>query len=247
MPKPRWWRLADNALVYGSLAGLPVSSPWDRQFSVYLIFSASSRPIWHWENWKPAMQILQPLIDSCHEPAVIESQQSRKGNSRWIRSTPKAWSEKANRYWTHGSKDAEPQLDDRQFHSMQIWSPSGAICDRGDLSPDFFVDVTNLNWLAEEPRGLPFDTLVLIALSKRSGKSALERQETVVGKLANLLSAKLTVHATRPWCFRSHLGAGYERCLNYPKGLLRPFPTPFDDRPIDKTLLIDEWNDVRRE
>ena len=98
------------------------------------------------------------------------------------------WDKKSHEKWTLKN------VDKREFHHFELWTPLWTICEKNNTSPDIYISISDEKGVNKK---IPcqFDTFITIAIAEDVGNL----QKDVIIKLSEKFNSKKTVYNKRTW------------------------------------------------
>lgn len=221
----------------------------DRDYQVFVILgSPEVPPLWHWERWQWAANLIAPISNLPRGQASVRCHQyvpnpSRLGTKKAQKFGRLGWDVRSHAKWAHGSPITVDTCRDWDFGSMEAWAPSWTVCEREGLAPDFYFKMANEQMSRAYGKKPAFNPLVVLAASLSLDGSYRSSFRAAADALAEHVVARLFATRVRPW---GHLldtgGDAFHLAicdLGTGGGLFR-VGNPHE-RPVDAHTLQEEW------
>jgi hypothetical protein len=177
--------------------------------SVFVVLGSPKKdPLWLHSEWPKYFAKLNPIVSQTRgRPHVDTIQLDGKMIAKMGRLV---WDDDCQKKWTLQSSDL------RKFYSLDISCPSGPVCLKEKLPPDFHLHVSNELIYYSNPFFNPTLTLVIRDSLKDSFEQPIEQS---ISELAAAMDALLVVRGERTFALPLP-GGGLLNCLNDKAGLV---------------------------
>lgn len=219
----------------------------NRDYNVFVVLgSPDVQPLWHWDRWQPVADLIAPFANVPRGKATVRCHQyvpnpKRPGAKKVQNFGRLAWDGPSHAKWAHGAPATADTCHEWEFGGLEAWAPSWTACERENLAPDFYFQVTNekMGWAyKKEPA---FNPLIVLAASLSMSAPYRDALRAAAYALATHVGARLFATRVRPWGYTA-AGGGFVRAicdLGSGGGLFRA-GNPHE-HPVDVNTLQMEW------
>jgi hypothetical protein len=212
---------------------------YEREFKAYVILgNPNSKPIWHWNQWRAFAAQFDPIFAACRDKALVRSGQFNIDSRKELKFGRLGWGPKSEAKWVHASPFTAEVSKQWLFLFTEASAPSLAACGRDGVPPDFFIVVSNEEYVT---RQIPvqFNPRIFLAIAKDLPPPIHQQVEAAVRLTSRLVNARLVATIQRPWGFK--FGSGFTHAIqDIAHGGLFKVGQPHT-RPVDLATLAETW------
>jgi hypothetical protein len=179
----------------------------------FLLGDPDAEPLWNWRVWSRAAEALDPIIKSARGRASVRSIQYLPDKKRTaVKFGRIGWNKKGHQKWAHGSPANHQESALWRFSGIEVWAPTWNVCEREDLAPDVFLEVSNHGLYPGNHEPLSFNPVVVFAVTASLSTRIPSKVQHAVTELLRLTNARLAGSKRRPWGLSRWPGI-YENCI----------------------------------
>lgn len=114
-----------------------------KRYNVYAVFGVPGGNVpWRHETWAAIAESLGIILDSIEAETAVRVTQLSSDDAKEIKYGRLSLDDRSNLKWTHVN-DSDENNGRIIFHGLEVWAPSCTVCTKMDMSPDFYMSITN--------------------------------------------------------------------------------------------------------